>query len=156
MRENSNLQPPQSQNWSGWKKAMVPAKDSENTVSRQQNQEGFIWEKIQSDSNLLELCGIYEWRAIRQGQPNRVIYVGSTCTRRGICEKLRSRILGYFNHGNQKEHLINQALRRGYTLEVRYKKTENENDAKKQENDLLKKYNYAWNKRCNGSIRDIL
>ena len=159
MRENSNLQPPQSQDWSVWKKAMVPKKDGENTVSRWQNQEGFIWKKIQSDSNLLELCGIYEWRAIRQHQPNRVVYVGSTCTRRGICEKLPSRILGYCNHGNHKKDQINQALRRGYTLEVRYKKAKDEDDAKKQENDLLDKYDYAWNKRRNGGnngIRDIL
>lgn len=77
----------------------------------------------------------------------------------GICEKLRSRILGYCNHGNHKKDQINQALRRGYTLEVRYKKAKDENDAKKQENDLLNKYDYAWNKRCNGGnngIRDIL
>ena len=85
-----------------------------------------------------------------------VVYVGSTCTRHGICKKLRSRILGYCNHGSHKKHQINQALGRGYTLEVRYKKAKNENDAKKQENDLLDKYDYAWNKRRNGSMRDIL
>ena len=50
------------------------------------------------DSNLTELCGIYEWRAIRrQDQPNRVVYVGSTCTRfdNNYYELLRSRILGW-------------------------------------------------------------
>ena len=40
---------------------MVPEKDGENTVSRWQNQEGFIWKKLLSDTNLPELCGIYEW-----------------------------------------------------------------------------------------------
>lgn len=118
-------------------------------------------EKNKSDSNLLELCGIYEWRAVQQDQKkkNRDVYVGSTCTRLGICEKLRSRIFGYCNHGNHKKDQINQALKRGYTLEVRYKKAKDEDDAKKQENELLNKYDYAWNKRCNGGnngIRDIL
>ena len=161
MRENSYLQSPQSKDWSVWKKAMVPENDGENTVSRWQNQEGFIWKKLLSDTHLTELCGIYEWRAIQQDQPNRVIHVGSTCTRQcgSNFEKLRSRILGYCNHGNHKKGQINQALRRGYTLEVRYKKAKDENDAKKQENDLIDKYDYAWNKRCNGGnngIRDIL
>ena len=44
-------------------------------------------------------------------------------------------------------------------MEVRYKKAKDEDDAKKQENELLNKYDYAWNKRCNGGnngIRDIL
>ena len=51
--------------------------------------------------------------------------------------------------------MINEALRRGYTLEVRYKVANNEEDAKAQENELLEKYNYAWNIRNNG-LRDIL
>lgn len=160
MREDSYLRRPQSQDWSGWKKAMVPENNGKNTVSRWQNQEGFIWKKLLSDTNLTELCGIYEWRAIEQDQTNPVVvYVGSTCTRRGICKKLHSRILGYCYHGSHKKDQINQALRRGYTLEVRYKEAKDEVDAKKQENDLLDKYDYAWNKRRNGGnngIRDIL
>ena len=42
-------------------------------------------------------CGLYEWRAIRrQDQPDRVVYVRSTCTRfdNDYYELLRSRILG--------------------------------------------------------------
>ena len=60
---------------------MVPLNDGINIISRGQNQVGFIWKYILNDPNLTELGGIYEWRAIRQDQPNRVIYVGSTCTR---------------------------------------------------------------------------
>ena len=155
LRENSNLQFPQSQNWSGWKTAMVPLNDGTNTVNRHQNQLGFIWKYILNDPNLTELCGIYEWRAIRQDQPNRVIYVGSTCTRCGNFERLRSRILGYCWHGNHKAALINDALTKGYTLEVRYKQAFNEADARQQENDLLDMYDYAWNERRNGGKRSI-
>lgn len=146
--EDSNLQFPQSQNWSAWKKAMVPLNDGIYTASRGQNQEGrFIWKNI---LNLPELCGIYEWRAIRQGEPNRVVYVGSTCIRCGNYEPLQSRILGYCSHGDHKEDLINDALRKGYTLEVRYKQAGNEPQARKLENELLDMYDYAWNERRNG------
>ena len=149
-REDSRLHSPQSENWSKWKKAMVPLYDRTNTVNRDQNQVGFIWKYILNYGNLPELCGIYEWRAIRQNQPNRVVYVGSTCSRCGHYEPLQSRILGYCSHGNHKAALINDALRKGYTLEVRYKPTWDEPQARKLENDLLDMYDYAWNERRNG------
>ena len=64
-------------------------------------------------------------------------------------------IAGYCWHGNHKAALINDTLTKGYTLEVRYKQTFNEADARQQENDLLDVYDYAWNKRCNGGINGI-
>ena len=155
LRENSNLQSPLSQDWSAWKTAMVPLNDGRNITSRGQNQVGFIWKYILNDHNLIELCGIYEWRAVRQDQPNRVIYVGSTCTRCGHYEPLQSRILGYCSHGNHKADLINDALTKGYTLEVRYKQAWNEQQARNLENELLDMYDYAWNKRRNGGKRGI-
>ena len=156
LRETSNLQSPLSQNWSAWKTAMVPLYNGANTENRHQNQVGFIWKHILNDHNLIELCGIYEWRAVRQDQPNRVIYIGSTCTRCGNFEQLRSRILGYCSHGNHKAALINDALRKGYTLEVRYKQTWDEPQARNLENELLDMYDYAWNVRRNGNIRAVL
>ena len=119
LREYSNLQFPQSQHWSTWKRATVPLNDGRNIISRGQNQVGFTWKYILNDGNLPELCGIYEWRAIGQDQPYRVVYVGSTCTRCGNSyEPLQSRILGYCRHGNHKEALINDELTKGYTLEA--------------------------------------
>ena len=150
-REDSRLHSPQSENWSKWKTAMVPLYDRTNTVNRDQNQVGFVWKYILKDGNLPELCGIYEWRAIRQDQPNRVVYVGSTCTLCGHYEPLQSRILVYCSHGNHKETQINDALTKGYTLEVRYNlQAWNEPKARKLENDLLDMYDYAWNERRNG------
>ena len=132
LRENSNLQFPQGQHWSTWKRATVPLNDGRNIISRGQNQVGFTWKYILNDGNLPELYGIYEWRVIGQDQPYRVVYVGSTCTRCGNSyEPLQSRILGYCSHGNHKADLINDALTKGYTLEVRYKQAWNELQARK-------------------------
>ena len=158
LREESKLQPPQSQEWSNWKKAMVPVVTNGYTQNRGRNQEGFIWKNILKEGTIpRDLCGIYEWRTIRQGQPKRaqVVYVGSTCRRHGTFHWLQNRILGYCSTGNHKKDLINEALKRGYTLEVRYKEANDEEDAKTKENELLAKYNYAWNIRNNG-LRDIL
>ena len=133
---------------------MVPLYNGTNTVTRRQNQVGFIRKYLLYDGNLPELCGIYEWRAIQQGQPNRVVYVGSTCTRWGHHEPLESRILRYCSNGSHKEALINDALTKGYTLEVRYKQVGNEPQARKLENELLDMYDYAWNERRNGGKPD--
>ena len=43
LRENSNLQFPQGQHWSAWKRATVPLNDGRNIISRGQNQVGFTW-----------------------------------------------------------------------------------------------------------------
>ena len=47
---------------------------------------------------------------------------------------------------------------RGYELHVRFKQAKNQEDARKQETKLLKKYNYgAWNKTGNGErFRGVL
>ena len=137
-------------------RAMVP-ENIQGSENREPLHVGYMWSNIANALGALgNLCGIYEWRAIRDGQPNRVVYVGSTCTRGDGCPRLRSRILGYCRHGNHKKDLINDALRRGYALEVRYKQADNVDDARKQENDLLANYNYAWNIRNNVAVRDVL
>ena len=62
----------------------------------------------------------------------------------------KQNIVGYCSHGNHKADLINDALTKGYTLEVRYKQAWDEPQARKLENDLLDMYDYAWNERRNG------
>ena len=134
------------------------------TEERGPDQDGYMWSDI--DNELCEvgrLCGIYEFQArgTKNGQlESAVVYFGSTCPREaddGKCLKLKSRIIRYCRYGNHKAHLINDALRRGYELWVRYNKTGGSaKKAKEWESDLLNKYDYAWNERSNGSIRDIL
>ena len=108
-------------------------------------------------------CGIYEWQARRPRRGIRsanlkVVYVGSTCT--GKPGSLKARILEYCTNGSHKSENINDALQKGYELWVRVEKNGPSSDrstttAENRENELLKKYDYAWNVR-NNAIRDIL
>ena len=137
---------------------MVPFRNENNRKHlevRGQGQEGYINLAV-ALGDVGNNCGIYEWRATRNDQPNRVVYVGSTCPRGGLCPRLKKRIIGYCTNGNHKNHLITDALRKGYELWVRYKLAKNVENARGLENELLEKYDYAWNKRSNGVIRGIL
>ena len=72
---------------------------------------------------------------------------------------MRDRILDYCDDGSHKSAIINRALQRGYELWVRVKTSgRSRKDAENMENELLRKYNYAWNLRNNGKtrIRQIL
>ena len=157
LRENSHVP---TEGWSGWKRAMVPPQtESRNLQPRGQNQVGYICPGIRNAfPDEAEHCGIYEWQARKAGQPNRVVYVGSTC--RGKAGALRDRILEYGRNGSHKKDLVNDALRKGYELWVRVKVSKaRENcrkDAERMENELLAKYNYAWNIRNNVAVRSIL
>lgn len=153
-RERSHLP---REGWSEWKRALVPKDNKRNAIiKRRRNHKGFILENFVKGKNSREMdknCGIYEWRAIgtKPNQPNHVVYVGSTCpkgSRYGA--KLGSRIREYCSNGNHIAEPMNKALGRGYELQVRCKKAKNQEDARKQEAKLLKKYDYAWNKRGNG------
>ena len=154
LRENSHLQGEQSQGWSAWTLAMVPPDSNRrNLEPRGPARVGYMSSSIETAlSDLAELCGIYEWKAkgTRPDQPNNVVlYVGSTCVRRKP-QKLESRIILYCKYGNHKNDLINWALEGGYELWVRVKLASSERTAQSMENDLLRKYDYAWNKRRNG------
>jgi hypothetical protein len=63
----------------------------------------------------------------------------------------------YCRDGSHKSKLIDDALEKGYELWVRVKATTGLRDrAEDIENDLLSKYNYAWNIRENIGVRDVL
>ena len=129
-----------------------PDSNRKNLEPRGPGQVGYISSSIETAlGNPAELCGIYEWRAKGTGrnQPNYIVYVGSTCVCRKP-QKLRSRIILYCKYGNHKKDLINWALEGGYELWVRVKLASSERTAQSMENDLLRKYDYAWNKRRNG------
>ena len=156
LRENS---PVSTAGWSDWNRAIVPPQTVDyNLELRGKHQVGFICSSIRSAfPDQAGHCGIYEWQARHHGQHNRVVYVGSTCTRkRG---SLRRRILKYCRNGSHKRDLFNDALSRGYELWVRVKISQARNnpreDAERMENELLATYNYAWNVR-NNAIRNIL
>ena len=155
LRENCHLP---AEGWSHWKKAMVPPEtEGRNLQPRGRNQVGFICLNIENAfSDQDQCCGIYEWQARKQHN-NHVVYVGSTCRRKG--GSLKDRIREYCTNGSHKRDLINDALGRGYELWVRVKistaRYDPDLDAERMENELLAKYNYAWNIR-NNATRGIL
>lgn len=146
-----------AQGWTVWFRAMVPLDDQGGNVEpRGDGQVGFICTNIRAAfSDEANRCGIYEWRVkgTLDHQPKYVVYVGSTC--RGKAGALRRRIEEYCTNGSHKANLINGALQRGYELWVRVKTSNGREDAENMENELLERYNYAWNERKNG-IRHIL
>lgn len=154
LRENSHLP---REGWSHWIWAMAPSNTIRKGTSPRGQGEGKMNPRILGDLNkvnprvrIRNLCGVYEWRATMAfGRVPRVVYVGST-------RNLQNRIYEYCEKGNHKSALIDDALRRGYELWVRFKPFENEEQARRMENDLLAKYNYAWNVRRNHALRSIL
>ena len=155
------LEEDENHGWSDWIWAMVPNVTNVAVVKRENRHLGYrnadlSTELEQEFEGGCAPCGIYEFAATLPGKrKRRVVYVGSTCVRNGSCPSLKNRIVDYTKHGNHKKDEINEALRRGYTLWVRFKPAQDKPEAKKMENDLLSEYNYAWNVRNNG-VRPIL
>lgn len=146
--------------WSDWEKALVPLDDDLEHRGKPK-QVGLMCSSIKDAFPCeAECCGIYEWKAVGtfHGQPDHVVYIGSTC--RSKPGALRHRILEYCTNGSHNKELINEALNRGYELWVRVKIVNewlpSKEDAEDMENDLLDRYDYAWNVRNNGRIRDVL
>ena len=69
---------------------------------------------------------------------------------------MQSRITKYTTDGSHKAGKINDALKNGYELWVRFKPAIDEEEGKRMENDLLATYDYAWNIRENSDQRQIL
>ena len=147
--------------WSYWQKALVPL-DDDLEHRGNPKQVGLMCSSIKyAFLDEVDCCGIYEWKAVGtsfRGQPDHVVYIGSTC--RSKPGGLKRRILEYCTNGSHNEELINEALNKGYELWVRIKVVSEwpprKEDAEEMENDLLDRYDDAWNVRNNGRIRDIL
>lgn len=158
-REFSDFGRDEKKQWSNWIWAMVPDKrqQTRNVEKRQNNHLGY--RNADLDRELQRAyngeCGIYEFAVKREDGEISVVYVGCTCIRNDSSPSLQDRIVDYTKHGNHKKNEINEALRRGYTLLVRFKPAQDRREAKRMENELLDKYNYAWNVRNNG-VRPIL
>ena len=112
--------------WSDWELAMIPSKPSSRRgfERRGENQDGWIHSSIKDAfDGQAQRCGIYEWQARRFDQPNRVVYVGSTCP--GKAGGLRKRILQYCTNESHMKDLINGVLNEGYELWVRVQVVKN-------------------------------
>ena len=145
--------------WSTWKKMMVPTTDGAGPdfEARPGALPGYrlppqkVMNKLGGDG---QKCGIYEWRAHEVGAEGIVVYVGSTS--RVTPGSLSARISEYCSDGSHKKIKFNHALRHNYELWVRVKTCDSKETAENRENQLLAKYDYAWNKRANGKMRSIL
>ena len=147
---------PKKEGWSDWSEAMVPF-PLDDVKNRAPGNHGYIvrdiaWKSVSWWSTTL--WNIYEWKAEKPGRRSVVVYVGSTC--RAKSGALRARINEYCRDGSHKSKLINDALRRRYTLLVRVKGARSREKAEELENALLDRYDYAWNERRNEDIRHIL
>lgn len=152
-REEIKLRGWYSQHWTGWVKAMVP--NSGGDYVRERTGDGYMHTNIERAfiNNVLNECGIYEWKAVGtlDHQGDYVVYVGSTCRKRG---SLKRRIKEYCRDGSHKSHFINRALSQGYELWVRVRVSTDKDVSGKMENQFLNNYNYAWNTRLNGQTRN--
>ena len=114
--ENAHLS---REGWSRWLRAMVPAEGPEKKIRRHYkrrsgDQTGVTCTNIKKAlQGETKNCGIYEWKAkgTSEGQPDKVVYVGSTCSAKP--GSLRTRVLQYCTNGSHKSKPINHALKRG-------------------------------------------
>ena len=108
-------------------------------------------------------CGIYEWKATKT-KKSFVVYIGSTC--RGKAGNFIERIMDYCHTGSHKTDHIEDALKKEYQLWVSFRGScgrapcnvhcatkKNQLAAEKDENNLLEKYDYAWNIRNQDKTR---
>ena len=168
-REDWHLEGEDEEDWSGWKEALRPpfadnrVPDGYRKRGRVNNEQqpGLICtrqvENFLHENGYQRKCGIYEWGAKRRSDPishMKVVYIGCSCSSEG--RRLKGRIMDYCMRGSHKHEEINYALQQGYTLYVRVKETDNTTQAAEAaENELLQKYNYAWNRRIIKPARNL-
>ena len=92
----------------------------------------------------------------RVGRRRRSWYTLHGRTSNARPESLRDRVQEYCRNGSHKADLINDALTSGYELWFRVKSAPDRQTAEDLENELLDRYDYAWNVRRNGEFRRIL
>ena len=145
--------------WSAWLRVMVP-QDGLPHFKKRKDEPGYRLTTEKVEERLGEHgqgCGIYEWAVVDgwETQEGYVVYLGRTC--REEPRALVHRILEYCRHGSDKYLLLNDSLWNGYELWVRVKRSRRRmQDTRKEQDEMLAKYDYAWNTAQNGPIRDIL
>ena len=146
-RENNDLEGDEAEGWSEFMRVMSPTA-ADGNQQRHHKKPGYI---VKRNLQMLpDKCGIYEWkiRLPKSSNDGLVVYVGSSCTSQG---GLRGRVREYCKDGSHIKPQIDDALNKGYELHVHYKLAENTETARRLESNLLRKYNYAWNSKQNGT-----
>ncbi|CAB4010013.1 Hypothetical predicted protein [Paramuricea clavata] len=131
--------------WSKWFTEMKPGNHGDTAWTKRREQH--VGLRRISVKHVADNCGIFEWKIKCEAQ-EKIIFIGSTSS-------LRNRIREYSYDGSHKGDLINEALGRGYTMCVRFKTFLYIGESQQAVNELLGKYNYAWNVTNNGELRAI-
>ena len=162
LREREKEDDGKVRGFTDWVLLMQGAND--DNLEQQTGQYGYEsnkWKEALGDE--LGGCGVYEFQ-VRRNHSSKTVYVGCTCKKRND-SSLQSRISEYVKNGSHKKGFIDLALQNGYKIYVRVQKlnvngsTKHETmqrRAETMENTLLAMYDYAWNKRSNGGVRNVL
>ncbi len=70
------------------------------------------------------------------------VYVGETGNE-------KKRLSDYARHGSHLAHIIAQDIKKGYSLYYRAQAMLSKKDAKRMQNNLLQRFQYAWNIQLN-------
>ena len=149
--------------WSGWVPAMTPRKnhdDFKRRATTKTDRPGYKMKKktLKRCFKSTFRCGIYEWKA-KRAETEHVVYIGSTCRNKN--GDFIDRIYQYCTNGSHKSDCIDDALRKGYQLWVRFKgsgvdckcNARNKSSAEGDENLVLMYFDYAWNIRTVKQIK---
>jgi len=161
---NDPLFPEWSGKWSQWVLAITP--EDKRSWRKRESKQGYKIPKTDLDQAFETQrkefsCGIYEWKARSSTDGEYVVYIGCTCRSKG--GGFIERINDYCTNGSHKSEQIEDALKKGYELWVRFKgsgagsaNTANKKSAEADENRVLMEYDYAWNIRsAPESIRTV-
>jgi len=100
-------------------------------------------------------AAVYEFQLREPGKSPYTVYIGSTCRERGDTSP-RQRIQIYLQNGGRKAEMIEEALNNGMELWIRISQdTKGMDQANQIEDEMLDKYEYAWNARRNWGVRRI-
>ena len=131
--------------WRGYMKVMKPVPTDPNVwEERATSKIGLKLTRDELEDKFPDSCGIYEMM-IRKDGNSIPVYVGSTCVYKD--GKIHARIQKYCHDGDHKAPQINAALKRGYAIWFRVKRSRSKQQAEADENRLLAMYDYAWNIR---------
>ncbi|XP_045160569.2 uncharacterized protein LOC123525524 [Mercenaria mercenaria] len=132
------------QNWSEWDQLMTPHSNTPGWIRRDPGNTGYRLTDEKLKDIVIDERGVYELKIEKHG---RIIVVYA-----GKAENVLQRLIDYCKNGSHKPQRFDDALLGGYNICVRFRHTNNIDDAEKK---LLDRYNYAWNKSRNDKERDI-
>ena len=93
--------------WSDWDRAMLSPLAVGYNLEPRLNQVDFICSSIRNAfPDHAQYCGVHEWQTRRPRQPDRVVYVGSTCRCSTKPGPLLKRILEYCRNGSHKKKIL--------------------------------------------------